>query len=73
MFTGKVVWFNPKKGFGFISWEKNGVQQKDLFIHFSDIESLGFKTLYKNQTVSFSIGSNNRGEPKATDVKIVSN
>jgi CspA family cold shock protein len=67
-FIGDVVWFDPKRGFGFIEWSQNGEKQKDLFVHFSDIECEGFKTLYKGQRVSFSIGSNKNGDPKAIDV-----
>jgi len=70
-FVGEVIWFDPKLGFGFISWEKNGIKQKDLFLHFSDIECEGYKTVYKNQKVSFEIGTNMRGDPKAVSVIII--
>ena len=72
-YFGEVIWFDPKKGFGFISWEKDGVKQKDLFVHFSDIDCEGFKTVYKQQKVSFSLGTNVRGEPKAVNVVILKN
>lgn len=68
---GDVIWFDPKRGFGFIEWEKNGEKQKDLFVHFSDIECEGFKTLYKGQKVSFGLGVNKHGDPKAVDVVIL--
>jgi cold shock protein len=72
-FTGEVLWFDPTRGFGFISWEKDGVAQKDMFVHFSDVICEGFKTLYKHQKVSFNLGTNNRGQPKATDVVVLKN
>jgi cold shock protein len=66
-YEGLVIWFNNKSGFGFIEWEG----KKDMFVHFSDITCEGFKTLKKGQKVSFGVGENNRGEPKATDVKVL--
>jgi CspA family cold shock protein len=72
-FVGTVVWFSPKKGFGFIEWEKDGVKQKDMFIHFSDVECEGFKTLYKGQKISFGLGVNKHGDPKATEVVVLKN
>lgn len=65
-YTGRVIWFN--KGFGFI--ERVGLP--DLFVHFSDINSDGFKNLKKDQKVEFGIGKNNRGEDKATEVTVIS-
>lgn len=70
---GVVIWFDPRKGFGFISWEKDGVKQKDLFAHWSDIAMEGFKTLYKDQKVSFGLGVNRNGDPKATEIMILKN
>ncbi len=70
-FQGKVIWFNPKDGFGFIGWSKNGVKQKDMFLHFSDICCEGFKTVKKDQIVSFNIGANNQGVPKAINVMLL--
>lgn len=68
-YIGTVCWFSPKKGMGFILWEnEQGEPQKDLFVHFSDIVSEGFKTLNKNQKVSFNIGKNLRDQPKAINV-----
>ncbi|MBW1913477.1 MAG: cold-shock protein [Deltaproteobacteria bacterium] len=64
METGKVKWFNEKKGFGFIEQEDG----PDLFVHYSAIESEGFKTLNENDEVSFEVIESERG-PKAQDVK----
>lgn len=76
IYYGTVCWFSPRRGFGFIAWEKDGVIQRDIFIHWSDIspESCeGFKTLHKSQKVSFNIGTNHHGDPKAIDVLILKN
>lgn len=70
-FVGEVVWFDPKRGFGFITWKKEDVVQKDLFVHFSDVSCEGFKTLYKGQKVSFGLGTNKHGDPKATEVAVI--
>lgn len=72
-FYGEVLWFDPKRGFGFIGWEKEGVKQKDMFVHFSDVACEGFKTLYKHQKVSFNLGTNKHGDPKAINVEILKN
>ena len=70
-FSGTVIWFDPKKGIGFIAWDREGVKQKDMFLHFSDIECEGFKTVNKEQKVSFEIGMNKHGDPKAVCVELV--
>lgn len=62
--TGKVKWFNEKKGYGFIE-QDNG---KDVFVHHQDIQGEGFKNLYENQKVEFDIAQGEKG-PKATNVK----
>lgn len=67
-YKGEVVWFDNKSGYGFIS--RPG--EKDIFVHFSDISCEGFKTIKKGQFVSFTIGENNKGMPKATDVIVLS-
>jgi CspA family cold shock protein len=66
-YEGTVIWFNPKPGIGFIDWEG----ESDIFIHFSDIVSDGFKTLKKGQKVSFGIGKNNEGRDKAVEVVVI--
>jgi len=70
-FTGKVIWFNPKNGYGFLEWSDNGVKQKDMFVHFSDIVCEGLKTLTKEQMVSFKVGKNHSGNPKAIEVTVL--
>lgn len=73
VFYGKVEFFSNKKGYGFIKWEKNGIPQQDMFCHFSDLGMQGYKSLQKEQSVSFSIGKNKDGKPKAINVKIITN
>lgn len=68
VFYGTVIFFLPKMGYGFLAWEKDGIKQKDIFVHYTDIASEGFKTLNKDQKVSFGLGSNNKGILKATNV-----
>ena len=71
VFTGKVIWFSNKKGFGFIEWSDNSSHQEDMFVHFSDVNCAGYKTLNKDQVVNFKIGSNRNGAPKAIEVVVV--
>lgn len=73
VYYGSVIFFSAQRGFGFLQWDVDGVRQKDLFVHFSDIEMEGYKTLYKGQQVNFEIGKNNRGEAKAIIVTVVKN
>ncbi|MBI2068207.1 MAG: cold-shock protein [Deltaproteobacteria bacterium] len=62
--NGTVKWFSDSKGYGFITPEEGG---KDLFVHHSNIEGEGFKSLAEGQRVSFSVGSGPKGE-HATEV-----
>lgn len=64
METGKVKWFNADKGFGFIERE-NG---NDVFVHYSAIESDGFKTLDEGQNVEFDVVEGSKG-PQAANVR----
>ena len=64
--TGKVKWFNAEKGYGFIEREDGG----DVFVHFSDIQSEGFKTLEEGQAVEFDVVQGNRGEQAANVVRL---
>ncbi|GLB61109.1 cold-shock protein [Cytobacillus sp. NCCP-133] len=63
MNTGKVKWFNAEKGFGFIESSEG----QDVFVHFSAIQTDGFKTLEEGQDVNFEIVEGNRG-PQAANV-----
>lgn len=62
--NGIVKWFNAEKGFGFIT-PKDG--SKDVFVHFSAIQSNAFRTLEENQEVEFTIESGPKG-PAAANV-----
>jgi len=67
--TGKVCWFDPRAGYGFISQDN---RERDLFVHFSDIvmaEEGAFRTLKKGQDIVYRIGKNNKGQDKAIDVQ----
>ena len=64
MATGTVKWFNNSKGYGFIAQDDGG---GDVFVHFSAIQSDGFKTLSENQKVSFEVQEGPKG-PQATNV-----
>ncbi|MFT5718445.1 MAG: CspA family cold shock protein [Oleiphilaceae bacterium] len=61
--NGTVKWFNESKGFGFIQRDSGA----DLFVHFSNIEGDGFKTLAEGQAVTFTEGTGQKG-PQAENV-----
>ena len=54
---GRVKWFNQSKGYGFISHDGGD----DLFVHFSEIQGDGFKTIAENQEVEFEMGDGEKG------------
>ncbi|GGM33609.1 cold-shock protein [Longimycelium tulufanense] len=62
---GVVKWFNSEKGFGFISPDNGGA---DVFVHYSEIQSSGFRTLEENQRVEFEVGQGTKG-PQAQQVR----
>src|SRR4051794_18875975 len=64
MTQGTVKWFNAEKGFGFIAREDG----PDVFVHYSEIEGSGFRSLEENQRVEFEVGQGAKG-PQATRVQ----
>jgi CspA family cold shock protein len=64
MATGKVKWFNNTKGFGFITAEDG----TDVFVHHSDVQGEGFKSLDEGDAVEFDIIQGDKG-PKAANVR----
>jgi CspA family cold shock protein len=64
--TGKVKWFNDAKGYGFIQRE-NG---EDVFVHFTAIQSDGFKTLAEGQDVEFEVLDGQKGPQAANVLKV---
>jgi CspA family cold shock protein len=67
MVRGKVKWFNDQKGYGFIAKEDGS---GDVFVHFSAVQSEGFKTLAEGDNVEFDVVDSDKG-PKAANVKKV--
>ena len=65
MAKGTVKWFNDKRGYGFISPEEGG---EDLFIHFTNIEGDGFRSLREGQMVEYEPTQGRKG-PEATKVR----
>ena len=63
MNNGTVKWFNSEKGFGFIQTEEG----TDVFVHFSQINKEGFKTLEEGEAVTFNVVEGAKG-PQAEDV-----
>ena len=62
-----VKWFNDTKGFGFITPDDGG---DDLFAHFSEIQSQGFKSLAENQKVSFDVTTGPKGK-QAANIQVI--
>ena len=65
MSTGTVKWFNPEKGFGFITQDEGG---PDVFVHFSAISGSGYRNLEENQRVEFEITQGQKG-PQAANIR----
>lgn len=66
MVTGKVKWFNAEKGYGFITTDEG----KDVFVHYSAIQTDGFKTLDDGEAVSFEVVQSDRCEQAANVCKL---
>ena len=64
MAIGTVKWFNPEKGFGFISQEDG----PDVFVHFSAIDGAGYRNLEENDKVEFEVTAGPKG-PSAANVR----
>ena len=64
--TGRVKWFNEKKGYGFISQESG----EDVFVHYTAIQARGFRTLHEGQKVKFDIVQGAKG-PQAANVVVI--
>jgi CspA family cold shock protein len=64
--TGTVKFFNSDKGFGFISRE----QGDDVFVHFSNIQGTGYKSLEEGQRVEFDVAPGRKGE-EAQNVRVI--
>jgi CspA family cold shock protein len=65
MAQGTVKWFNAEKGFGFIAQEDGG---DDVFVHYSAIQTQGYKSLDENQKVEFDVTQGPKG-PQAENVR----
>jgi CspA family cold shock protein len=65
MATGTVKWFNPEKGFGFITPDDGSA---DVFVHFSAIAGEGYRNLEENQKVEYDVTQGQKG-PQAANVK----
>jgi CspA family cold shock protein len=66
MSEGSVKWFNEQKGFGFIQMDDGG----DIFVHYSAIQTRGFRTLSEGQRVSFEVTEGQKG-PAAANVQVL--
>jgi CspA family cold shock protein len=67
MAQGTVKWFNGEKGFGFIAQDGGGA---DVFVHYSQIEASGFRSLDEGQRVEFDVGQGQKG-PQAEHVRVI--
>jgi cold shock protein len=65
MTQGTVKWFNGEKGFGFITPDGGGA---DVFVHYSEIDASGFRSLDEGQQVTYTVAQGAKG-PQATGVR----
>ncbi|MEA2038538.1 MAG: cold-shock protein [Thermodesulfobacteriota bacterium] len=65
MSRGTVKWFSNQRGYGFITPDEGG---EDLFVHFTNIEAEGFRTLQEGQAVEYEAAQGQKG-PEATNVR----
>ena len=65
MASGKVKWFNPNKGFGFIEPDDGG---KDVFVHITAVERAGFRNLYEGQQLEYEL-QEDKGKISASNLK----
>ncbi|MBT07138.1 MAG: cold-shock protein [Rhodospirillaceae bacterium] len=68
MATGTVKWFNPVKGYGFITPDEGG---SDAFVHISAVERAGLSTLQEGQNVNFDLEAGRNGKSSAENLTIV--
>ena len=66
MSVGTVKWFNADKGYGFISYDEGD----DVFVHFSAIQTSGYRSLNEGQTVEFDVAQGPKG-PQAANVRSI--
>ena len=66
--TGTVEWFDPKKGYGFITCDQDG---KDIFCHYSDIKMEGFKVIMAGDKVSFTEDDSFKSKRKAASITVI--
>ena len=66
MARGKVKWFNAKKGYGFISTNEGN----DIFVHFNEIQTEGFKTLEEGDDVEFEVNTGPKGDHATKVTKV---
>lgn len=67
MATGKVKWFNPTKGYGFVQPDDGS---KDVFIHISKLEEKGISDLQEDQKISYET-EDNKGKTSATNIELI--
>ena len=67
---GTVIWFNDKRGYGYLQVDPSLNEGKDLFVHHSNINMEGFRSLRPEQKVSFVLGANDNG-PQAEQIEVI--